>query len=122
MANKNKKAAGRLRRKRSIRNRISGTPDRPRLSVFRSSHHIYAQVVDDSNGVTLASASSLSPEVRAEREGKKKTEMAGLVGKLVAERCLAKEISQVVFDRNGFIYHGRVKAVAEAARESGLKF
>lgn len=122
MANKNKKTAGRLRRKRSIRKRISGTAERPRLSVFRSSQHIYAQVVDDTTGVTLAAASTLSPEIRGEREGKKKTELAGLVGKLVAERCKAKNIEQVVFDRNGFIYHGRVKAVADAAREGGLQF
>jgi large subunit ribosomal protein L18 len=122
MASKNKKIAGRIRRKRSIRKRISGTAQRPRLSVYRSSQHIYAQVVDDVTGATLATASSLSPEIRTQAEGKKKTEMAGLVGRLVAERCLAKDIEQVVFDRNGFIYHGRVKAVAEAAREGGLKF
>ena len=122
MAIKNKKAAGRIRRKRSIRKRISGTSQRPRVSVFRSGQHIYAQVVDDASGATLASASTLNPEIRGEREGKKKAEMASLVGKLLAERCLAKSIEQVVFDRNGYIYHGRVKAVAEGARQGGLKF
>lgn len=122
MAVKNKKTAARLRRQRSIRKRITGTSERPRLSVFRSSKHIYAQVIDDALGVTVAAASSKSPELLAEREGKKKTEVAGLVGRLVAQRCLEKNIESVVFDRNGFIFHGRVKAVADAAREGGLKF
>ena len=122
MTTKNDKVAGRLRRKRSIRKRVSGSPLRPRLSVFRSGKHIYAQVVDDTRGVTLASASSLCEEIRTQAEGKKKTEISVLVGQLVAARCKAAEISQVVFDRNGFIYHGRVKAVAEAAREGGLQF
>ena len=122
MAVKNKKTAGRLRRKRSIRKRISGTNERPRLSVFRSNGHIYAQVIDDVEGVTLASASSVTKEIAAEAEGKNKTQTAGLVGKAIAERCKEKNIGTVVFDRNGFIYHGRVKAVAEAAREGGLVF
>lgn len=122
MAVKNKKVAARLRRKRSIRKRISGNAVRPRLSVFRSNMHIYAQVIDDATGNTLVAASSQSAEVKAELAERRKSEVAGLVGKLVAERCLAKEITQVVFDRNGFIYHGRVKAVADAAREAGLQF
>lgn len=122
MAVKNKKTAARLRRQRSIRKRVTGTSERPRLSVFRSSKHIYAQVIDDANGVTIAAAASNSPELLAEREGKKKSEVAGLVGRLVAQRCLEKSVDSVVFDRNGFIYHGRVKAVADAAREGGLKF
>lgn len=122
MATKNKKVAGRLRRKRSIRKKITGTGERPRLSVFRSSQHIYAQLVDDSAGTTLVAASTLSPEVREQRDGKKKTEMAELVGQLVAKKALEKDITEVVFDRNGFIYHGRVKAVAEGARAAGLKF
>ncbi len=122
MAKMNTKVAGRLRRKKSIRKRLSGTTERPRLSVFRSNAHIYAQVVDDVRGVTLAEASTLSPELKTELAGKKKTEQAQLVGKLVAERCLAASVNTVVFDRNGFIYHGRVKAVAEAAREGGLQF
>ncbi len=122
MAVKNKKVAARLRRKRSIRKRLSGTAARPRLSVFRSNKHIYAQVVDDAAGVTLASACSLTKEVADAVDGKKKAEVATLVGTLIAERCKAKEIDTVVFDRNGYIYHGRVKAVAEAAREAGLRF
>jgi large subunit ribosomal protein L18 len=122
MAAKNKKAAARLRRKRSVRKRLSGTTVRPRLSVFRSNLHTYAQVIDDDQRVTLASASTLSKEIRGGAEGKKKTELAVLVGTLIAERCKEKKIEAVVFDRNGFIYHGRVKAVADAARENGLEF
>ena len=122
MTDSNQKVAGRLRRKRSIRKRISGTAERPRLSVFRTSMHMYAQVIDDDTGITLAAASTLSPEVRTQREGKKKSELATLVGQLVAQKCQAKNITKVVFDRNGFIYHGRVKAVAEGAREGGLDF
>lgn len=122
MAENNKKLASRLRRKRSIRKRIIGTAERPRLSVYRSSIHMYAQVIDDDSGTTLAAASTLSPEIREKREGKKKSEMAALVGQLLAQRCQAQNITRVVFDRNGFIYHGRVKAVAEGAREAGLQF
>ena len=122
MAVKNKKQAGRLRRKRSIRKRISGTGERPRLSVFRSNKHIYCQVIDDVSGVTLASVSSQTAAVKAAADGKDKTELASLVGQAIAEQCKEKNIDTVVFDRNGFIYHGRVKAVAEAAREGGLKF
>lgn len=122
MAVNNKKVAARLRRKRSIRKRISGTAERPRLSVFRSNRHIYAQVIDDVSGRTLASASTLSATVRGETTEKKKGEAAALVGDAVAKACLAQDIDTVVFDRNGFIYHGRVKAVADAAREAGLRF
>lgn len=122
MSVKNEKQAARIRRKKSIRKRISGTSQRPRLSVFRSSEHIYAQVVDDVTGSTLVAASTQSPEIRGERSGKRKTELATLVGKLVARKCIEQNIEAVVFDRNGFIYHGRVKAVAEGAREGGLRF
>jgi large subunit ribosomal protein L18 len=122
MAVRNKREASRLRRKRSIRRRISGTSDRPRLSVFRSSKHIYAQVIDDVSGETLVSASTQSPELKDELQGKKKSEKAVLVGQLVAKKSLEREINKVVFDRNGFIYHGRVKAVADGAREGGLQF
>jgi len=122
MTDSNQKVAGRLRRKRSIRKRISGNAERPRLSVFRSSMHMYAQVIDGDTGITLAAASTLSPEVRSQREGKKKSELAALVGQLVAQKCQAKNITKVVFDRNGFIYHGRIKAVADGAREGGLDF
>ena len=122
MPSDKKRNATRLRRKRSIRRRLSGTTARPRLSVFRSSKHIYAQVIDDTTGETLAAASTQSPEIREELTGKKKTEHATLVGQLIAKKTLAREISSVVFDRNGFIYHGRVQAVADAAREGGLIF
>lgn len=122
MAKQNKKTTSRLRRKRSIRKRLTGTGSRPRLSVYRSSQHIYAQVIDDTTGTTLTAASTMSSEIKGQAEGKKKSEMATLVGNLVAQRCLEKNIDTVVFDRNGFIYHGRVKAVADAAREGGLKF
>jgi len=122
MALKNKREASRLRRKRSIRRRISGTAARPRLSVFRSSKHIYAQIIDDVSGETLVSASTQSPELKDAIEGKKKSEKASLVGQLVAKKSLEREISKVVFDRNGFVYHGRIKAVADGAREGGLVF
>ena len=122
MPSDKKRNATRLRRKRSIRRRLSGTSARPRLSVFRSSKHIYAQVIDDTTGETLAAASTQSPEIREELAGKKKTEHATLVGQLIAQKSRAREIESVVFDRNGFIYHGRVKAVADAAREGGLIF
>ena len=117
-----KKTMTRLRRKRSIRKRISGTEGRPRLSVFRSNKHIYAQVIDDVSGKTLASASSQSEAIRGTADGKKKSEIAELVGQTIANECKQKQIKTVVFDRNGFIYHGRVKAVAEGAREGGLVF
>ncbi|MCB9547408.1 MAG: 50S ribosomal protein L18 [Myxococcales bacterium] len=122
MAVKNEKLAGRLRRKRSIRKRISGTPERPRLSVFRSNEHIYAQVIDDTTGQTLTSASTVGAELKADKDGRRRTEQATLVGKLVAKKCLELNIEAVVFDRNGFIYHGRIKAVADGAREGGLRF
>lgn len=113
----------RLRIKEKIRRKISGTPERPRLSVYRSLKHIYAQVIDDSKGQTLLSASTLSPEVREQLTGVKgKTAMAKIVGQAVAKKALEKNITQVVFDRGGFLYHGRVKALAEGAREGGLKF
>jgi large subunit ribosomal protein L18 len=117
---KNPKTAARVRRKISIRKRIHGTPERPRLSVFRSVKHIYAQVVDDTTGRTLVTASSVEKDLRAKKL--KKSEKAKAVGELLAERCKQKNVLTVVFDRNGFLYHGRVKLVAEGAREKGLKF
>jgi large subunit ribosomal protein L18 len=99
-----------------------GTPERPRLSVFRSSKHIYAQVIEDISGETLAAASSLDPTVRKELKSGGNTEAARKVGTLVARRALAKGIKEVVFDRSGYDYHGRVAALAEAARDEGLKF
>jgi large subunit ribosomal protein L18 len=109
----------RQRRKRGIRNKIFGTPERPRLSVYRSNEHIYVQIIDDLEGHTLTSASSLEDGVDNEQE---KLEQAEEVGKLVAERAQENDIDKVVFDRNGFIYHGRVEAIAEGARQAGLQF
>lgn len=105
-----------------VRKRIAGTLKRPRLNVYRSLTQIYAQVIDDTKGHTLVSASTLDSELKKKLKGLKKTEQARLVGELVAERAKAKGISQVVFDRGGYKFHGRVKALAEAARESGLVF
>ena len=112
----------RYRRHARIRFKIKGTTLKPRLCVFRSLNHIYAQVIDDSLGHTLISASTVDPEVKGEAAGKAKTGDAELVGLLVARRALSKGINQVVFDRGGYKYHGRVKAMAEAARTAGLKF
>jgi large subunit ribosomal protein L18 len=111
----------RLKRKNRIRRKLSGTSERPRLTVYRSLKHIYAQVVDDSTGRTLAFASSLSKEFKGQEAGNKKDD-AKRVGKLVAEKAKAAQVTQVVFDRNGFPFHGRIAAVAEAAREAGLEF
>ncbi|MBK7397401.1 MAG: 50S ribosomal protein L18 [Myxococcales bacterium] len=113
---------GRERRKLRIRKRISGNEERPRLSVFRSNVHIYAQVVDDVQGKTLASASTLSKEIKGKGGELDKTAEAKAVGKLLGELCKKKGIEKVVFDRNGYIYHGRIKALADAAREAGLSF
>jgi large subunit ribosomal protein L18 len=110
----------RKRRHSRVRARVRGTVSRPRLCVFRSLNHIHAQVIDDSKGSTLASASTLDAEIEA--EGKAKTARAELVGSLLAKRAIDKGIKQVVFDRAGYKYHGRVKALAEAARQAGLKF
>ena len=112
----------RLRRHARVRAKVEGTASRPRLCVFRSLNHIYAQLIDDSQGHTLTSASTLDPEIKGQLDGKVKTAKSGLVGSLVAKRALAKGINQVVFDRGGYKYHGRVKALAEAARQTGLKF
>jgi len=118
----NPKARTRQRRKYGLRKRISGTALRPRLSVYRSNAHIYAQAIDDVNQVTLAAASDLDAQVKGDTEGKNKSEVAKLVGAMVAKKLQEKDVKSVVFDRNGFIYHGRVKAVAEGAREGGLEF
>ena len=111
----------RLKIKQRIRKRISGTNERPRMTVFRSNKQIYVQLVNDLTGETVVSASSKNKEV-ADQKNINKSEQAKLVGKLVAERSLAKGINSVVFDRNGYIYHGRIKVLAESAREGGLKF
>jgi large subunit ribosomal protein L18 len=112
----------RLRRHGRVRKHVVGTPERPRLNVFRSLRHIYAQVIDDSQGHTLVSASTIDPEVEAQLQGLTKTEQARVVGKVLAERALSQGIKQVVFDRGGYVYHGRVKTLADAAREGGLEF
>ncbi len=116
------KITGRQRRKLRIRTKISGSTERPRLSVFRSASHIYAQVVDDVAGRTIATASTLSRDLKGTLENDTKTEAAKKVGALIAKICLEKQVDKVVFDRNGYLYHGRVKALADAAREAGLKF
>ncbi|MBP9675763.1 MAG: 50S ribosomal protein L18 [Anaerolineaceae bacterium] len=119
---KNNRTEARIHRHRRVRKYINGTADRPRLSVFRSLKEIYAQVIDDDASVTLAAASSIDQELREKTAGLKKMEQAKLVGELVAQRAIEKGIKQVVFDRGGFRYGGRVKALADAAREAGLEF
>ena len=118
MVNKADKNEARLRRHRRVRGKISGTAERPRLDVFRSAKHIYCQVIDDVQGVTLASASSMDKDFNAYGGN---IEAAKKVGEAIAKKCLEKGITEVVYDRGGFVYHGRVKALAEGAREAGLK-
>jgi large subunit ribosomal protein L18 len=113
---------GRERRKLRIRHKVSGTTERPRLSVFRSLKHIYAQVVDDVSGKTVAHASTLAKDVKPQADDANKSDAAKLVGKAVAAQLNAKGITKVVFDRNGYLFHGRIKALAEGAREGGLEF
>ena len=112
----------RARRKRRIRKKVSGTADRPRLTVFRSSKHIYAQIVDDLTDKAITGCSTLSKELLSELEGKDKSASAAIVGKAIAEACKKQGITKVVFDRNGYAYHGRVKTLADSAREAGLEF
>ena len=119
---KDKPWVARHRRHVRVRAKVKGTTSEPRLCVFRSLNHIYAQVIDDSRGHTLASASTLDPEVKSVVVGKTKTARSELVGSLVAKRALSQGINQVAFDRGGYKYHGRVKALAEAVRQEGLKF
>ncbi len=114
--------AARVRRHVRVRAKVKGTVSSPRLCVFRSLNHIYAQVIDDSRGHTLASASSMEPEIRSVADGKAKTAESALVGSLIARRALSKGVNRIAFDRGGYRYHGRVKALAEAARQEGLKF
>ncbi len=117
-----KSRVARQRRHARVRAKIAGTPERPRLNVFRSLTNIYAQVIDDVAGHTLVSASTIDRELRGQVEGKSKSEAAKLVGQLIAKRAQAAGIKSVVFDRGGYKFHGRVKAVAEGAREAGLEF
>ena len=116
------KVRRRLRRKRGLRKRVRGTSDRPRLTVFRSHKQLYAQIVDDDRGVTLAQASTRGKDLRDGLKDGGNIEAAKMVGKLLAERALAANIERVCFDRNGYKFHGRVKGLAEAAREGGLRF
>jgi large subunit ribosomal protein L18 len=122
MSKKNQRETARQNRKNRIRRRIFGTEQRPRLSVFRSAKHIYAQLVVDSTGSTILAASTLLPEIRTEIAELDKSNAAKKVGQWIGRKAVEKNIHQVVFDRNGFLYHGRVKALAEGARESGLEF
>ncbi|MDR2198545.1 MAG: 50S ribosomal protein L18 [Deltaproteobacteria bacterium] len=119
---RNLKDNARLSRQKRVRKKVRGTPGRPRLSVFRSARHIYVQAVDDLGAVTLAAASTLTPALRESVKGEKKSPSARLVGKKIAEILLSQGVRDVVFDRNGFLYHGRVKALSEGAREGGLNF
>lgn len=116
------KRLARQRRHARVRKQVFGTAARPRLSVFRSLKHIHAQVIDDTSGHTLAAASTLDAAIRPNLDGKDKMGQAGIVGDLIAERARAAGITQVVFDRGGYLYHGRVKALADAARKGGLEF
>ena len=118
MVNKADKNAARLRRHRRVRGKISGTAERPRLNVFRSSKHIYAQIIDDTTGTTLVAASSMDKDFNAYGGN---IDAAKKVGEAIAKKCLEKGITEVVYDRGGFVYHGRVQALAEGAREAGLK-
>ncbi|MFH1003058.1 MAG: 50S ribosomal protein L18 [Chloroflexota bacterium] len=112
----------RQKRHRRVRGKVQGTADRPRLCVFRSLNHVYAQVIDDERGHTLATASTMDPAIKSQLDSKNKQDQAGLVGQAIARQALDKGIKQVVFDRGGYQYHGRVKSLAEAARKEGLKF
>jgi large subunit ribosomal protein L18 len=122
MRGKGTATALRKRRHERVRKTVTGTPERPRLAVYRSLNHIYAQVIDDTAGHTVAAASDQDAEVRKEATKKKKTEVAGLVGAALGQRAKEKGIAAVVFDRGGFRYHGRVKALAEAVRKAGITF
>ena len=122
MVSKKSRQIVRENKHRRMRNRFSGTPERPRLAVFRSNNHMYAQIIDDTVGNTLVSASTLQKDVKAELEKTNNVEAAAYLGKVIAEKAKAKGITDVVFDRGGFIYQGKVKALADAAREAGLNF
>ena len=122
MGSMNIRQQARLKRKKRIRKKIHGTPQRPRLSVFRSARHIYAQIIDDTAGRTLAAASTVDQQAKDAPKFKNKVAAANFVGKIVGERALNQGIKKVVFDRNGFLYHGRVKSLSEGARKTGLVF
>lgn len=122
MSSTNEKKLAREKRKARIRKKLIGTSDRPRLSVFRSAKHVYAQIIDDKAGATLATASSVEATFKEQAKFESKKAAAAYIGRMVAQRALEKGIKQVVFDRNGFLYHGRIKAISDGAREAGLDF
>jgi len=116
------KRQARIKRKKRIRKNMTGTPQRPRLSVFRSARHVYAQIVDDTRGATVVAASSVEKAVKSQPQFENKIAQAMHIGQLIAERAAEKGIKKVVFDRNGFLYHGRIKAISDGARKAGLDF
>ena len=122
MVSKKSRSEVRVNKHRKLRNRFSGTAERPRLAVFRSNNHMYAQIIDDTVGNTLVSASTLQKDVKAELEKTNNVEAAAYLGTVIAKKAIEKGIISVVFDRGGFIYHGKIKALADAAREAGLNF
>ena len=122
MVSKKSRSEVRIKKHKRIRNRFSGTAQKPRLSVFRSNNHMYAQIIDDTVGNTLVAASTVEKDVKAELEKTNNVDAAAYLGTVIAKRAIEKGIEEVVFDRCGFIYHGKVAALAEAAREAGLKF
>ena len=122
MINKKSKSEVRVNKHRKLRNRFSGTAERPRLAVFRSNNHMYAQIIDDTVGNTLVSASTLDKDVKAELEKTNNVDAAAYLGKAIAKKAMEKGINTVVFDRGGFIYRGKIQALADAAREAGLEF
>ena len=122
MVSKESRTEVRVKKHRRLRNRFAGTAQRPRLAVFRSNNHMYAQIIDDTVGNTLVSASTLEKEIKAELNKTNDVEAAAYLGKVIAKRAMDKGISEVVFDRGGFLYHGKIEALAEAAREAGLVF
>ena len=122
MINKKSKSEIRVNKHRKLRNRFSGTAERPRLAVFRSNNHMYAQIIDDTVGNTLAAASTLDKDVKAELKKTNDVDAAAYLGKVIAKKAIDKGIKNVVFDRGGFIYQGKIKALADAAREAGLEF
>ena len=122
MVSKESRSANRVKKHMKIRNRFSGTPERPRLAVFRSNNHMYAQIIDDTVGHTLVAASTVEKDIKAELEHTNDVAAAAYLGTVIAKRALDKDIKTVVFDRGGFVYQGKIKALAEAAREAGLEF
>ena len=122
MVSKKSRTEVRVKKHRNLRTRLSGTPECPRLAVFRSNNHMYAQIIDDVAGNTLVAASTLQKDVKANLEKTNNVEAAAALGKVIAEKALEKGIKEVVFDRGGFVYHGKIQALADAAREAGLEF